>query len=54
MTDAALGILACLNSALFSLMDRLGVQNVARQARFFDARVDQAVLALLIGSCSVF
>jgi hypothetical protein len=53
-TGAAPGILARLNSALLSFMDRLGVHNVARQARFFDAHVDQAVQALLSGHCSVF
>jgi predicted transposase YbfD/YdcC len=53
-TGAAPGLLARLNSALLSLMDRLGVRNVARQARFFDAHIDQAVQALLTGSCSVF
>lgn len=53
-TGAAPGILACLNSAILSLMDRLGVRNVPRQARFFDAHVDQAIQALLRGSCSVF
>jgi len=53
-TGAAPGILARLNSAILSLMDRLGVHNVARQARFFDARVDQAVQALLAGNCSVY
>ena len=53
-TGAAPGMLACLNSALLSLMDRLGIHNVARQARFFDARVDQAVQALLTGHCTVY
>jgi predicted transposase YbfD/YdcC len=53
-TGAAPGTLARLNSAILSLMDRLGVHNVARQARFFDARVDQAVQALLSGYCSVY
>jgi predicted transposase YbfD/YdcC len=53
-TGAAPVILACLNSALLSLMDRLGIHNVARQARFFDARLDQAVQALLTGNCSVY
>jgi predicted transposase YbfD/YdcC len=53
-TGAAPGILARLNSAILSLMDRLGIQNVARQARFFDACVDQAVQALLSGHCSVY
>jgi hypothetical protein len=53
-TGATPGNLACLNSAILSLMDRLGVRNVARQARFFDARVDQAVQAFLSGYCSVY
>lgn len=53
-TGAAPAILACLNSALLSLMDRLGVSNVARQARFFDAHLDEAVQALFSGNCSVY
>jgi predicted transposase YbfD/YdcC len=53
-TGSAPSLLARLNSAILSLMDRLGVQNVARQARFFDAHIDQAVQALLTGSCPVF
>jgi predicted transposase YbfD/YdcC len=53
-TGVAPAILACLNSAILSLMDRLGVSNVARQARFFDAHLDQAVQALLSGTCSVY
>ena len=53
-TGAAPGILARLNSAILSLMDRLGVQNVARQARFFDAHVEQAVQTLLFGHCSAY
>ncbi len=53
-TAAAPSIFACLNSALLSLMDRLGVVNVARQARFFDAHLDQAVQALCSGYCSVY
>ncbi|GAC1387215.1 MAG: hypothetical protein NVSMB33_16750 [Ktedonobacteraceae bacterium] len=53
-TGATPGILARFNSAILSLMDRLGVQNVACQARFFDARVNQAVQALLSGHCSVY
>lgn len=53
-TGAAPGILARLNSAILSLMDRLGIDNVARQARFFDAHVDQAVQAIQSGHCSVF
>lgn len=53
-TGAAPSILARLNSAVLSLMDRLGIRNVPRQARFFDAHIDQAVQALLTGHCSVF
>ncbi len=53
-TGAAPGMLACLNSAILSLMDRLGICNLPRQARFFDAHVDQAVAALLTGHCSVY
>jgi len=53
-TGAAPGILARLNSAILSFMDRLGIHNVARQARFFDAHVDLAVQALLTGHCSVY
>ncbi len=39
-TGKAPSILACLNSAILSLLDRLGIRNVPRQARFFDAHVD--------------
>lgn len=53
-TGKAPGVLACLNSAVLSLLDRLGVCNVARQARFFNAQVDQALQALLSGHCSVY
>jgi predicted transposase YbfD/YdcC len=53
-TGAAPAILARLNSAVLSLLDRLGVHNVPRQARFFDAYPDQAVLALFSGNCSVY
>ena len=53
-TGAAPSILACLNSAVLALMDRLGVRNLARQFRFFDAHLDQALLALFSGSCSVY
>ena len=34
--------------------DRLGIRNVARQIRYFDAHVDQAIQLLLTGQCSVF
>lgn len=47
-------ILARLNSAVLSLMDCLGVSNVARQTRYFDAHVEQALQLLLTGHCSVF
>lgn len=47
-------LLAQLNSTALSLMDRLGVRNVARQARYFDANLEQAVQLLLTGYCSVF
>jgi Transposase DDE domain len=53
-TGAAPSILARLNSAVLSFMDRLGVHNVPRQARFFDAHVEAAIQALFTGSCSVF
>lgn len=53
-TGPAPSVLACLNSAILSLMDRLGIGNVARQARFFNAHLDQALQALLSGRCSVY
>jgi len=53
-TGAAPGLLARLNSAVLSLMDRLGVRNVAKQLRFFDADIEQAIQLLLVGRCSVF
>lgn len=53
-TGKAPGMLACLNSAILSLLDRLGIRNVPRQARFFDAHLDQALQALLTGTCSVY
>lgn len=53
-TGAAPSILARLNSAVLSLMDRLAISNVPRQARFFDAHVDQAVQALFTGHCCVY
>ena len=48
------GLLAQLNSTALSLMDRLGVRNVARQMRYFDAHPEQALALLLTGSCSVY
>jgi predicted transposase YbfD/YdcC len=53
-TGAGPGILARLNSAVLSLMDRLGVRNVARQTRYFDAALEQAIQLLLTGHCAVF
>lgn len=48
------GLLAQLNSTVLALMDRIGVRNVARQMRYFDAHLDQALALLLTGHCSVF
>src|SRR5215831_243649 len=48
------GLLAQLNSTVWSLMDRAGVVNVARQMRSFDAHPEQALALLLTGSCSVY
>lgn len=53
-TGAVPGLLARLNSTVLSLMDRLGVRNVARQARYFDQDVEQAIQLLLTGQGSVF
>ena len=53
-TGAVPSLLARLNSTVLSLMDRLRVRNVARQARYFDAHLVQAIGLLLIGRCSVF
>lgn len=39
-TGAAPNVLARLSSTVLSLMDRLGVSNVARQIRSFDAHVE--------------
>ena len=47
-------LLAQLNSAVLCLMDRVGVHNVARQMRYFDAHVEQALALLLTGYCSVY
>jgi hypothetical protein len=47
-------LLAQLNSTVLSLLDRLGVHNVARQMRYFDAHVEQALALVLTGQCSVF
>ncbi len=48
------GLLAQLNSTVLSLLDRVGVRNVARQMRYFNAHYQQALDLVLIGSCSVF
>ena len=53
-TGAMPALLARLNCVVLSLMDRLEVSNVPRQARYFDAHVDQALQLLLSGHCSVF
>jgi hypothetical protein len=53
-TGSMPGLLARLNSTLFCLMDRLRVKNVARQLRYFDAHMEQAVQLLLTGRCVVF
>lgn len=46
--------LAQLNSTVLSLMDRMGVRNVARQMRYFDAHHEQALALVLTGTCSVY
>ena len=46
--------LAQLNSTVLSLMDRLAVRNVARQMRYFDAHLEQALDLLLTGHCLVY
>src|SRR5215472_14662607 len=53
-TGAVPGLLAQLNSTVLCLMDRAGVRNVARQMRYFDAHVEQALALLLTGQCSVY
>ena len=47
-------LLAQLNSTVLSLMDRVGVRNVPRQMRYFDAHLDQALDLVLTGLCSVY
>jgi predicted transposase YbfD/YdcC len=47
-------LLAQLNSTVLSLMDRLGVRNVARQMRYLNANIDQALDLILTGQCSVY
>jgi predicted transposase YbfD/YdcC len=53
-TGSAPSVLAQLNSAVLSLMDRIGVGNVARQMRYFNAHVDQALDLVLTGQCLVY
>jgi predicted transposase YbfD/YdcC len=53
-TGSPPSLLAQLNSAVLSLMDRIGVRNVARQMRYFDAEYDQALDLVLTGHCSVY
>jgi hypothetical protein len=36
------------------LMDQAGVRNVARQMRYFDASLEQALALLLTGRCLVY
>lgn len=53
-TGVVPSLLAQLNSTVWCLMDRAGVRNVARQMRYFDAHLEQALALLLTGSCSVY
>lgn len=53
-TGATPSVLAQLNSAVLSLMDRLGVRNVARQSRYLQAHPEYAIQLLLTGLCPVF
>ena len=53
-TGPAPALLARLNSTVLSLMDRLGVRNVAQQARYLDAHLEQAIQLLLTGRCPVY
>lgn len=53
-TGSVPSLLAQLNSAVLNLMDRAGVRNVARQMRYFDASLDNALDLLLTGRCSVY
>ena len=47
-------LLARLNTTLLALMDRLGISNIPRRARFFDAHPHQAMRLLLTGRCAVY
>lgn len=53
-TGLAPSVLALLNSTVLSLMERLGVSNVAKQLRVFDAYPEQAIHLLCTGLCSAF
>jgi predicted transposase YbfD/YdcC len=53
-TGAPPSRLAQLNSTVLSLMDRIGVRNVARQMRYFDAHLEQALDLVLTGHCLVY
>lgn len=53
-TGATPSLLAQLNGTVLSLMDRVGVGNVARQMRSFDAHPEQALDLLLTGRCLVY
>ena len=46
-TGAVPSLLARPGSTVLSLMDRLSVRNVARQARYFDADIEQAIQLIL-------
>jgi len=53
-TGAVPSVLAQLNCAVLRLMDRLGVCNVARQARYLEAHLEHAIQLLLTGQCPVY
>jgi len=53
-TGATPSRLAQLNSTVLSLMDRVGVRNVARRMRYFDAHLEQALDLVLTGQCSIY
>ena len=53
-TGSPPSLLAQINSTVLSLMDRIGVRNVPRQMRYFDAEYRQALDLVLTGLCSVY
>lgn len=53
-TGSPPSLLAQINSTILSLMDRIGVRNVPRQMRYFDAEYHQALDLVLTGLCSVY